>query len=179
MRAVFDRLYAGNVRLLKWAAILAGVATFAIMWVIDVNAFSRKLFNWPLPIALELTQSLLPVVIMLPFGWALADRHHVSSAFLTSHLSVRANRVLTVFWMTVGCLLFAAVTYGTFQYAMRSYRMGEQVWGATLRYPLWPSKMAISLGTLLITVQFALEAVRAFTRPAVEKHAEPDWKGHA
>ncbi|MGB3405891.1 MAG: TRAP transporter small permease [Jannaschia sp.] len=177
MKAAILKLHAGNVRLLKWAAILAGIAAFGIMWVIDLNAFSRKLFNWPLPIALELTQSLLPAVIMLPFGWALATRHHVASAILTSHLSIRTNRLLNIFWMLVGCALFAAITYGTFKYAFRSYTMGEQVWGATLRYPLWPSKMVISLGTLLISVQFGLEALRAAVVDPGED--EPDWDGHA
>lgn len=168
MRDGFPKLYDWNGRLVRWAAVLAGIAAFVIMWVVDINAFSRKLFNVPLPAGLELTESLLPVVIMLPFGWALASRHHVSSAFVTSHLSPGTNRVLHVFWMTVGFLLFAAVTYGTFRYAMRSYWMGEQVWGATIRFPVWPSKMAVSLGTLLITMQFLLDAIHGLLI------AEPD-----
>ncbi|KMK64933.1 TRAP-type mannitol/chloroaromatic compound transport system, small permease component [Puniceibacterium sp. IMCC21224] len=143
----------------KWAAILAGMVTFVIMWVIDINAFTRKLLNAPLPAGVEMTQALLPLAIMLPFAWALASNNHVSSGFLTSRLSPRANRYIRAFWMFVGFLLFAAVTYGTWQYAMRSYRMGEQAWGATLRFPIWPSKMAVSLGTALICLQFGVEAL--------------------
>ncbi|MCB1380955.1 MAG: TRAP transporter small permease, partial [Alphaproteobacteria bacterium] len=143
----------------KWAAIVAGVVTFLIMWVIDVNAVTRKVLNAPLPAGVELTQALLPVAIMLPFAWALASDNHVSSEFLTSRLSPRSRRYLRAFWMLVGFMLFAAVTYGTWQYAMRSYRMGEQAWGATLRFPIWPSKMAVSLGTLLVCLQFGVEAV--------------------
>lgn len=148
----------------KWAAILAGVVTFLIMWVIDINAVTRKVLNAPLPAGVELTQALLPVAIMLPFAWALASNNHVSSEFLTSRLSPGANRMIRAFWMLVGFLLFAAVTYGTWQYAMRSYRMGEQAWGATMRFPLWPSKMAVSLGTLLICLQFLVEMVASLLR---------------
>jgi TRAP-type C4-dicarboxylate transport system permease small subunit len=168
MKSTVLRLYDWNVRLLRWGAIVAGLATFLIMWVIDINAFSRKLFNAPLPAGVELTQALLPVAIMLPFGWALAARHHVASAFLTSRLPLPARRALHIFWMLVGFVLFAFVTYGTWQYALRSYNMGEQAWGATLRFPIWPSKMAVSLGTLLICVQFALEALRAMVVPVSE-----------
>lgn len=162
MKNTILKLYDWNVRILNWAAILAGGATFLIMWVIDINAFSRKLFNAPLPAGLELTTSLLPVAIMLPFGWALVMRQHVGSEFLTSRLSSETTRRLHIFWMLAGFVLFAFVTYGTWQYAMRSFRLGEQVWGGSIRFPLWPSKMAVSLGTLLLCVQFLLEALKAF-----------------
>ncbi|MGR3742825.1 MAG: TRAP transporter small permease subunit [Pseudooceanicola nanhaiensis] len=175
MKTAILTLHAWNTRLVKWAAIVAGIATFVIMWVIDINAVSRKFLNAPLPAGVELTQSLLPVVVMLPFAWALATRHHVSSAFVTSRLSPETRRWLWVFWMIVGCVLFAFVTYGTWAYALRSYHMGEQVWGATLRFPLWPSKMAVSLGTCLVCIQFGLEALRGMVTPASEDpHVEMD-----
>jgi TRAP-type C4-dicarboxylate transport system permease small subunit len=149
-------------RVLRVFAVLAGIAAFAIMWLIDINAFSRKLMNAPLPAGVELTQALLPAVIVLPFGYALMQRQHVRSVFLVSRLSRRAARWLQVFWMLVGFVLFALVTWGTFRYALRSYLMNEQVWGADFRFPLWPSKMAVSLGSALICLQFLLEAMRGF-----------------
>ncbi len=160
MRDAFLRVYRYYSYLLWGAAVLAGMATFAIMWVIDINALSRKLFNAPLPAGVEITQALLPAVILLPFGYALLLRQHVNTVFLISRLTPRVANILHVFWMIVGCLLFAAITYGTFRYAMRSYDMNEQVWGAAIRFPVWPSKMAVSVGTALICIQFLLEAIR-------------------
>jgi TRAP-type C4-dicarboxylate transport system permease small subunit len=157
-------------RVLRAFAVLAGVAAFAIMWLIDVNAVSRKLMNAPLPAGVELTQALLPAVIMLPFGYALMQRQHVRSAFLVSRLPGRVARGLQVFWMLVGFVLFALVAWGTFRYALRSYTMGEQAWGADFRFPLWPSKMAVSLGAALICLQFLLEALRGML-------AGPDAEG--
>jgi TRAP-type C4-dicarboxylate transport system permease small subunit len=148
-------------RILYWASAVAGVITFIMMWLIDANALSRKIFNAPVPGGVELTQSLLTVAIMLPFGYVLLKREHVNTVFLTSTFSPRVNRWLHFFWMCVGCLVFAAVTYGTFLFALRSYAMNEQVWGATIRFPLYPAKFAVSLGTALISIQFALDALVA------------------
>ncbi|MDP2084244.1 MAG: TRAP transporter small permease [Gemmobacter sp.] len=159
MRDTFLKVYDGYGKVLWAFAILAGVLTFAIMCVIDTNAFLRKLFNWPLPAALEMTQSLLVGAIMLPFAFTLFKREHVSTVVLTSMLSVRARTRLHLFWSVVGALLFAAVTYGTFRYALRSYAMNEQTWGAGITFAIWPSKMAISLGTGLLTLQFLLDAI--------------------
>lgn len=150
------RLYSSTVWIF---AMLAGAATFAIMVVIDSNAILRKLINWPVPAALEITQSLLVGAIMLPFAYTLFKREHVNTVFFTSRLSPDARRWLSIFWSVVGCFLFAAVTYGTFHYALRSYHMNEQIWGATIQFAIWPSKLAVSLGTLLITIQFLLDAI--------------------
>lgn len=172
MKTTILKLYDWNVRILNWAAILAGGATFLIMWVIDINAFSRKLFNAPLPAGLEFTTSLLPIAIMLPFGWALVLRQHVGSEFLTSRLSPAVTRRLHIFWMLAGFVLFSFVTYGTWNYALRSFRIGEQVWGGSIRFPLWPSKMAVSLGTLLVCIQFLLEALKSIFAPDNEPEME-------
>lgn len=146
-------------RILYGASLIAGVITFVMMWLIDINALSRKVLNAPVPAGVELTQSLLTFAIMLPFGYVLFKREHVNTVFLTSNFPRRVTRWLHFFWMSVGCLVFAAVTYGTFLFALRSYNMNEQVWGATIRFPLYPAKFAVSLGTLLISIQFALDAI--------------------
>mgnify|MGYP001442325794 CR=1 FL=1 len=146
-------------RVLYAASLLAGLVTFVMMWLIDVNALSRKILNAPVPGGVEATQSLLTVAIMLPFGYVLFRGEHVNTVFLTSRFPPAVNRWLHVFWMLVGAGLFAAVAWGTFHFAMRSYAMNEQVWGATIRFPLYPAKFAVTLGALLIAVQFVLEAL--------------------
>ena len=178
MSATFLRVYRIYERVLWAAAMLAGLLTFAIMCVIDLNAFLRKLFNWPLPAALEITQSLLVGAIMLPFAFTLLKRQHVNTVFFTSQLSQRARRYLHLFWSVVGFLLFAAVTYGTFRYALRSYQMNEQTWGATIQFAIWPSKMAVSLGTLLITIQFLLDAIATALVPGFHNLQDEDAEVH-
>jgi TRAP-type C4-dicarboxylate transport system permease small subunit len=142
-------------------AMFAGACTFFIMVLIVANALMRKAINVPVPAALEITQALLVAVIMLPFAFTQLRREHVNTVFFTQKLPRPARRRLHVFWMICGCLLFLAVTYGTFQYGMRSYRMNEQIWGATIQFPVWPSKMAVSAGTLLLAIQFLLDAFHA------------------
>ncbi len=159
MRDGFLKLYRGYSRVLRFFAMIAGLSAFAIMWIIDVNALSRKILNAPLPAGVELTQSLLPFVIMIPFGYAMFRRDHVNTVLLTSRFPPRLARAIETFWMIAGFVLFALVTYGTFKYALRSYSINEQVWGATFRFPVWPAKMGISLGTLLLTIQCLLETI--------------------
>lgn len=159
MRSNFLILFRAYGRMLRFFAVIAGLAAFVIMWLIDVNALSRTVFNAPLIGGVEITEALLPVVIMLPFGFALLRRDHVNTVIFTSRLSPRAARRLETFWMLVGFVVFSMVAYGTFKYALRSYDLGEQVWGDTIRFPIWPSKMVVSAGALLIAIQCLLETL--------------------
>lgn len=43
--------------------------------------------------------------------------------------------------------------------------MNEMVWGAAIQFPLWPSKIAVSVGLGMLTIQFALEAIGALLIP--------------
>lgn len=161
MHEILLRIRSAYGKFLYFAAIVAGLITFGMMWLIDVNALSRKILNAPVPAGVELTQSLLTVAIMLPFGYVLLRREHVNTVFLTSRLPKYVDRWLQFFWMLVGCLVFAAVTYGTFEFALRSYAMNEQVWGAAFRFPVFPAKLAVSVGTALLSIQFLLDALLA------------------
>ena len=172
MRDMFMKTYRFYAKVLWAFAMVAGFATFAIMIVITANALLRKGINWPLPAALEATQALLVVAIMLPFAFTQFQREHVSTVFFTSRLSRDAQRWLHSFWCAVAFVLFVFITYGTFNYALRSYAMNEQIWGATIQFPVWPAKMAISLGTLLVSIQFLLDTVGYALYPRFREQAE-------
>lgn len=179
MRSNFLILFRGYGRVLRFFTVVAGLSAFVIMWLIDINALSRTILNAPLVGGVEFTQSLLPLVIMLPFGFALLRRDHVNTVLLTSRLSPRVARWLDTLWMFVGFVVFSLVTYGTFKYALRSYFLGEEVWGATIRFPIWPAKMAVSAGALLISLQCLLETIHGLAfeddeavRQNIEEHSE-------
>lgn len=178
MKPLILNVYAAFGWFIWGCAILAGFATFAIMWVIDINAFGRKLLNMPLPAGVEMTQWLLPAVIMLPFAFALLGRQHVNTVVLVSVMSSAWQRRITVFWMLVGAVLFAIVTWGTYRYALRAFEINEQVWGATVQFPMWPSKGVIALGTALLSIQFLLEALRVLVSDDDDLHpAAADEEG--
>ncbi|NBS03372.1 MAG: TRAP transporter small permease [Rhizobiales bacterium] len=161
MKHGFIKLYQTSGKWMEYAAAIAGFLAFLMMWVIDTNAISRKLFNAPVPAGVEFTQSILTAVIMLPFAYTLYKQEHVNTVFLTSRFSPEFNRWLHCFWMTVGMLIFAAVAYASLQYTIRSYNMNEQVWGATIRFAVYPAKAAVAIGAALISFQFLMEALHA------------------
>lgn len=159
MRSRFLLFYAAFERLLTGIALAAGVALFFVMWLVVANALSRKLFNQPITGTLELTEALMPVVIMLPMAFTQMHRGHVRVLMLIDGLPPTVRRALHVMALIISCALFAWVSWATWGYAMRSLRVGETAWGI-VRFPIWPTKVAISLGAALLTIQFLLDIVK-------------------
>lgn len=160
MKSAFLRFHKAYSQLLVWAAVVGGGATFAIMWLVDASALSRKLFNAPIVGSVEITQSLMVLSIMLPMGYAQLKRSHLRVTLLTRKLPEAWARRLYVFSLLCGAVFFALVCWATFGFALRSFNINEYIWGAQLRFPVYPAKGVLCLGSALISLQFLLDAVK-------------------
>lgn len=165
MQRTFEGVYRIYGMVIFVAALIAGAATFLIMCLVALSAFLRTLFNAPIPASVEISQSLLVLCITFPFAYTLMKKEHVRTVVLAHRFPERLQRFIYAIWMVFGLIIFSAATYGTWRYGIRSYNMNEMVWGAAIQFPLWPSKMAVSIGLGMLTVQFALEAIGTLLIP--------------
>jgi len=157
----FERLYRGYGRLVTGFAILAGLITFAIMWLIDANALTRKFLNAPVQGSFELTEAGLVLIVFLSLAFTQYRRGHIRVTLLTRHLPTGIQHGLYILVLLVGALFFAWCTYAAYGNAVRSFELNEQEWGV-IQLPIWPVKSAIALGTALIALQYLLDAIRHF-----------------
>lgn len=167
---IFLRIYRIYGRLVSMMAVIAGTATFAMMWLVDANVLSRKFFNMPVMGSVEISQALLVFCIMLGLAYAQATGAHLRVTVLTERFSYGMNTALFTIAMICGFVLFATLARSSFGFAVRSYNIGEQVWGASVRFPLWPVKAAIPFGAALLSIQFLLDAIRVGVFGHVAEH---------
>lgn len=159
MRQAFETVYALYARFLTAIAVVAAFAFFAMMWLIDANALSRKLANAPVTGTLEITEALMVVAILLPMAYTQMMRSHIRVTLVTKHLPLAAQRYLYAAALVVGFVFAAWAAWAAFGFFMRSYTADEHAWG-TVRFPIYPSKGAVALGMMLLAIQFLLDAVR-------------------
>lgn len=159
MRSSFLAFYTVYGRVMTWFAVVAGVALFGLMWLICANSITRKLFNVPIVGTLEITEALMPFVILLPMAFTQLRDGHIRVTLLTSHLPAPVRRYLHALTLLVGALFFAWVTFATVGFAYRAFAIGETAWGV-IRIPLWPVKSIIVLGAALLSIQYLLDTIR-------------------
>lgn len=159
MRA-FMTIYRFHGRLLAVVATFAGLCAFLLMWLVDFNVFGRKVLNMPLMGMVELSQALLVFCIILGMPLAQHTGSHLRVNILVALLPRQVQMTLFVLAMLAGAAVFALMAYSSYFFALRAYRIGEEVWGAAFRFPLYPVKAAIPVGAALLSIQFALDAIR-------------------
>jgi len=157
---VFMTIYRGYGRVLSGVATLAGICAFALMWLVDANVIARKVFNAPILGSVEIAQALLVWCILLGIPYAQTRGAHLRVTILTGRLPRQVQMGLHVLAMLAGAVVFLLLAHASLNFALRSWRIGDEVWGAAFRFPLWPVKAALPLGATLIAVQFLLDAAR-------------------
>ncbi len=121
----------------------------------------RYIFNRPTIWAHELSAFLYAVVFLLGGSYALRWNSHISVEILYVRLSPRTRAVLdlctwTLFYLFVGLLLLEGLPF-----AMKSVRRLELA-GSVWDPPIWPVKLCIPLGALLMLLQGTTKTIRDF-----------------
>lgn len=155
----FERMCRGYASVLRVLGYISGGATFVMMFLIVANATSRKLFNHPLEGTHEMTESSMVLVVFLALAYTQMKGGHIRIALLTRYLPIRRQHLFFFFALTVAGLFFALASYGTLQWAIEAFSVGERTWG-NVPYPVWPLKGLISIGLALLSIQFFLDAIR-------------------
>ena len=168
----FMRIYRAYGKLLGVFAVVAGISAFAIMWLVDANVLGRKVFNQPVLGSVEISQALLVICIMLGLPYAQSNGVHLRVTLIVGHAPRRIGEILYGLAALTGCAVFAVLAYSGYSFALRAWTVGEEVWGASVRFPLWPVKAMIPLGAGLLSLQFLLDAVRVLIFRAVRYEDE-------
>jgi TRAP-type transport system small permease protein len=155
----FERLYRAYGQVLIWLGTLAGIIAFVVMWLIDVNAVTRKLFNAPVPGSFELTEAALVLIVFLGLAYTQQRRGHIRVTLLTRRMPLGLRHFLFILAMLVGAALTAWYAYAAYTFALRSFKLNEQQWGVIV-FPVWPVKASIAVGMALLSLQFLLDAIR-------------------
>jgi TRAP-type mannitol/chloroaromatic compound transport system permease small subunit len=136
------------------------LALLAIMFGVSADAILRYALNRPLTGTLEGVELLLVFAVFLGLARTQAERGHIAVGILTERLEGRARAALEALTAFLGLILFAAMSWATGAMALRSWRMGEYSAGL-IALPIYPSRILVVLGSVLLSLQLLLELVRA------------------
>jgi TRAP-type C4-dicarboxylate transport system permease small subunit len=161
------KLYNG---LVNGGAAVAGIIFLFMMALVCVDVVLRYIFNNPLGWVVEVCEYLLLYVTFLGSAWLLRNRGHVRVDILLSYLPAKTTmrmNVATSLLGAVSCLFL--VIFGI-----------ETTWDAfvrgipeikTLSIPKWTLFWIIPFGSLLLFIEFLLEAKRVTQEPKQERTA--------
>ena len=122
--------------------------------LIPVDVISRQVFGSPLPFAIPYGEILLGISIALSFAYTEKIGDHVAVELSEGVLPESFARISYRIGIVISLIVLAVIVYSTTMVALASWRQGEQRIGL-VDAPLWPGRVAVALGFLLLTAQVA------------------------
>ena len=168
----------------KTLTILAGVVALGVMLLAVANILGRKLgeyaddLGWdavadwlgPVPGYIDWTEQAVPAIAILGLAATQRDGGHIRMDILVGKLKGRALWLFEI----AGVLLMLGVTlaliYGSWDYAMRSWRIGDS--SVDIGLVTWPAKMLFPLMFVLLAVRLVVQ-LWAYLRAFASGDAEP------
>jgi len=138
------------------------LALLLIMFGVSADAILRYALNRPITGMLEGVELLLIFAVFLSLARTQAERGHIAIGLLSERLTGKPRAALTALTAFLGLLLFGALTWATGAMAFRSWKMGEYSAGF-IAFPIYPSRLLVAVGSLLLCLQLFLELARAVT----------------
>jgi TRAP-type mannitol/chloroaromatic compound transport system permease small subunit len=168
------RVYDGVGRVSEWSGRIVSIAIPVLIVTVCYDVFMRYIFNAPTSWSYELSYMLGTAVISLGLPYVHYHASHIRVDLIYSRLSAMSRLVLDVF-LTV-FLFFPLVFMWTRVFGANAWQsfVNQEVSYDSMWYPiLWPFKLVIFLGFLLLLVQ----GIATFARDvaSLTKGGEQPW----
>jgi TRAP-type C4-dicarboxylate transport system permease small subunit len=158
-----------------WVSGLNGIGSiliFALMVLINLDVFSRWLFNAPIDGVTEMVELSIVCIVFLQISDAIRGGRLTRSDGLYSRLLARhpgAGHVLGAVFDLAGALFFLAILYGSLPRLVEAYT-GNYFAGnvGIFTFPVWPIRLILVIGcitAILVFLQFTWQHL-AQIRPA-------------
>ena len=137
-------------RLAGVAALLAGLATLAIVLLISFDVLMRYFFDRPQLFVDELASFLEVLVIFGGLAYTFRAGGHVRVDLVTAHLPAPARAWLRAVTLALGLAFLTVVMWVTAQSALTAWRYGRV--SAVMLYPIWLPMLLIPAGLGLMAI---------------------------
>ncbi len=151
MKSLRNTVEKGNLLL----GYISGLGILLMGLILSYEVVCRYFFRAPTIWAQETSIYLFIWTMLAGSAYTLQKGKHVRIDLLIEHLSQRTQHILEMITSFVGMVFCAIVSWQAYEMIAASVGYGK-VSATPLRVPMWIPQMALLLGFVLLTFQFAL-----------------------
>ena len=153
------------VRQLAHLGFLAGATLLLVLGVMGfVDVITLNLLHIPVPGLLEVSGTLLAIIVFLGLAEAQARDANISIDLFTQQMRPLPRRLCEVLSLAIGTALMVAIAWRTAYLAWTAWTYHEVALGA-LAFPTTPGKTVAFLGACIAAAEFLRQFIRALAAP--------------
>jgi TRAP-type mannitol/chloroaromatic compound transport system permease small subunit len=158
---VVKKFYRGIDFLAKGGLYFSSAIIFFMTFTTFFDASARRFFNSPIAGVIELNEVLLVFTIFFAMGWTQIIHEHIQVEILYERFSKKTQSILIIITSSISLLLVGALAYQSSLAAWEAY-ITQDFQVGSIKYPLWPGKAAVPIGSLILCLQLLREVIDGF-----------------
>lgn len=155
---VRNRLQSFDARItkfIKWLSYVAAACAGCTMLISVADVISSNFTRWSIPSSVEFIEELMVFMVFLAIAYVKLERGHINVTILERYISGRVRYTFSLFGDLIGILVIGFLSWRSFH--LLTYAIVTQlVKAGTIKFPIWPSNLAVFLGFTCLTIAFIL-----------------------
>ncbi|MDO5657760.1 MAG: TRAP transporter small permease [Paracoccus sp. (in: a-proteobacteria)] len=148
----------------RMSIVLGSLVLMAMMLQVVIDVFSRKALGAGFPATADLVGKYYMVAVsFLPLAMTEIHRRHIEATIFTQRLHGPARKAVFLLGFVLALAVFAAMTYGSFEEAMKHTARGSYIEAGTIRFPTWLSYWILPFSFSLMIVVLVLRIIQLLT----------------
>lgn len=156
---------------------IGGVFIFALMWLTMAEVLGRRLFNSPVPGAIDYIEVGMAAFAFMGAAYCQRNGGHVRMDLLVSNLRARLLWGVEALAILIAVVYIGIIMWASAQDAWRSYDLGDETLDAHLA--VWPSKLIVPVSMALLELRLLVNLwgyVRLIVLPDAPRWGVPAIK---
>lgn len=149
---------------------IASLVIFLLMFFMVAEVLGRKLFNAPIPGAIDWIEISMATFAFLGAAYCQRQGGHVRMEVVMSRLQGTALWVIEAIAVGVALFYVCVIAQKSFVHFLRAYEIGDST--IDIQLVVWPSKLIVPIALSLLAIRLAIQ-LWGYIRLALDPTAEP------
>ena len=146
-----------NARLVKTLLAMAAALIFLLSFLVVADVVGRGVFNTPVKGTPEIVSMSIVIICFLLAAYAVQSGGMIYADVLVSGFGIRGRAFAKVLSAILGTAFFVLVVWGSYEPTMHAWTSGEYEGEGALRVPVWPARLVILFGSVLVIFSYLLQ----------------------
>ena len=154
------RIYNKTLFVLNYISV---ICIFAVSLLVFSDVVGRYFFNNPIPGTTEIVKCMIIIIVFLGLAYTFQQERHIRTVLILDRMPPAQKRWVEIIACLIGIGVFTLLCITSIEAAWDSIEAGEYD-GVQVRVPVYPTRLAVALGSSLLVVQSVINLVNYFSR---------------
>jgi TRAP-type C4-dicarboxylate transport system permease small subunit len=154
-------MYDLNARIVRVMLACAAIIIFLLGFLVCADVIGRAFFNSPVKGTPEIVSMSIVIICFLLAGYAVQSGGMIYTGVIVDIFGVRGQAFAQLLSALLGAAFFAIIVWGSYEPTLHAIASGEYEGEGALRVPVWPARVIVVIGSVLIITSYLLLAASA------------------